>query len=71
MKEKIAKLLIKGTIKAPLGVAVAGCVLKIKRDQDTIKSLKEANEQLCSTLESQNKVIHDFNKLMGREVDPE
>lgn len=64
MKKKIAKVLIKGTIKASLGVAVAACVIKINNDKRRLK-------EYAQLVEDQQRIIRDFQKLMGREVDTE
>lgn len=58
MKKKIAKALIKAGCKAALGVAVAGCIVKINNDR---KKLKEY-EQL---VKDQQRIIRYLQELTG------
>ena len=56
MKKKIVKLLVKGTIKASLGVAVAACVVKINNDKRRLK-------EYAKMIEDQQKIIRDLQEL--------
>ena len=56
MKKKIAKVLIKAGCKAALGVAVAGCIVKINNDR---KKLKE----YAKLVEDQQRIIRDLQDL--------